>query len=208
MTPQEQYLADEHEMKTAMQALHQADIERAKSSDETRKGLAEYYDKLLLYSAGAFSFQITLLQFVPDKHLLAKIGSFGQPNIFIMYGSLFFYLLTAGLILLSKKLDTHYVNANASENYREKLLKDKQAKIAFFTKYPSQIIVQDGVENQLEAYRTDITKIEQIIDKDRRGSAFYFKLTGILNTVVEFTVIVATILLFVFAVELSQTLVW
>lgn len=203
-----EYIAAEHEMKSAAEALNIADRSRADSSTETRKGLAEYYDKILLYSAGAFSFQVTLLQFVPDKHVLAHVGILGQPNAYVMYASLLLYLVTAASILLAKKLDTYYVNANASEHYRDKFIKDREAKIAFFSKYPGQIIVQGGVDNQLATYKSDITKVKDIIAKDKRDSKFYYKLMIWTHNFLEVTVILATVLLYVFAIELAQSLVW
>lgn len=203
-----EYIADEHELQVAIASLDRADKSRAEISNKSRKGLAEYSDKILLYAAGAFSFQITLLQFVPDKHILAKVGVLGQPHIYLMYGSMFLYLLTCGLILASKKLDTYYLSSHSGENYSEKLLKERESILSFAEKYPMQIKIQGGVENQINVYKDDITKIKAVIAKNRFSSSFYLKCVQLCRSISDLTVFIATLFLFLFAVQLAQALVW
>jgi len=203
-----EFEADQHEFKNKVSSLNSADRQRGESSQESRKILKDYYDKILFYSAGAFSFLVALLQIVPNKHVLSSVGILGIPNVFLMYTSMTCYIISGVLVLLSRRFDAYYISFNSLENYCKKLLEERESKLVIFQKYPETVEVHGGVENQILSIKSDIKLVREMLPKNVKGNKLWYNLMKWTGYTTEFFAIIATIIMLLFTVQLSQSLVW
>lgn len=204
----EEYKADEFQMNVAVSNFSAANKQRGETSNESRGILKNYYEKILFYSAGGFAFQISLLQFIPDRHILAKPVIFGIPNIYLMYTSMAFYLIAAALVLLSRRFDAYYISASSTENYIKKYIEQQERILVMFQKYPGYQIVAGGPEEKKASLKEDVRLLKKMLPKSEQGNKLWYEMMKTSSFATEFFVGVATLLLFIVSAQLAQNLVW
>lgn len=201
----------EFALKSAQESLALADKQNQELSEESRKQYDVYYDKVLLYSAGAFSFCITLIGLVLSNKAvaMAKIGLW-IPNIFWLYISLGLYLITCSLILVARRADAAYSGAFGMHNWTEKKKAEQEARKAFLNTHRGQVSVTNGGNEDSEIVLCDenIQRLISAVKKNKQDRDFHYNLKFWCHRIAEITVIIATLLLFFFTIQMMQAIVW
>jgi len=200
-----------HEMDIVYNDLSKAANQNEELSDESRNIYADYYNKILLYSAGAFSFITTLIGFVlPDKpSLLAKV-SFFLPNIYWLYISMSFFLLAGFSVLLSKRFDAEYTRNFGMRNYLEKLKIKEETMLKMMQKHDHKFLItkNGSPQQEIDTANKNIPKIDKGLKESKQQQEFSYKAMHFFHITSEWFSFIATIVLFIFVIILSQTIVW
>ena len=180
-------------------------------TDESRSIYSEYYNKILLYSAGAFSFNTTLIGLVLSNKpkILAKVGIF-VPNIYWMYLSMCLFLLAGAAVLVAKRLDAQYTGSFGMRNYLDKLKIKELTMKKMMGKFGDKfIITKDGTPKQeIAIANSNIPKITNAFIKNKSSEDFANKTMRVTKLLSEVFVLIATIALFIFVIQISQGIVW
>lgn len=209
--PWTQSQIDDFNLKTAQDSLQLASEQNQKLSNESRELFDVFYDKLLLYSAGAFSFSVALIGLVVGDRIgaLGKVG-YLYPNIYWLYASLTLYLLTCVLVLLARRFDAIYVANFGMHLYCGKKKVEQETVLAKLMRYPGQVLISHGRTRQgeIQMCKDNINKLSKAETENmrRRDRAYFWKTTS--HRVCEITVLLATILLLFFTVQLTQAMIW
>jgi len=177
--------------------------------DESRKIFAELYDKILLYSAGAFSFSATLIGLVVSNKIeaLSKVG-FIFHNIYWLYGSMSCFLLVCFLVLLAKRFDAEYTAVVGMVNYIDKS-KAKEESLITALNTMSILITKGGTkESELTTARENIKKYEMAYLSNSKIKTRAYNIMYYAHLLTEMVVMVATFLLLFFVIQLSQAIIW
>jgi len=94
-----------------------ASLQNQQINSEHRQLLTNYYDKIIFYSAGAFSFTLALVGLVIENKVPAlRASGFLFANVFWLYFSWGLFLLAGIFALVAKKIDAYQLaNAGMSE---------------------------------------------------------------------------------------------
>lgn len=196
------------EYERAASALNSADKQRSEASRESRSILKDYSDKIVLYSVGSFSFLVTLLQLVKNTKILAEPNLFGIPNVFYMYISMGFYIISVVLALISKRFDAYYVSYQSMQNYCEKLIEEREKKLKIFEIYPERVLSNNEPEVGKENMRKDIDLVKPKLLKNKTKAKFWYNLMVLSGDTAQWFAVFATIFMYLFTVQLAQNLVW
>jgi hypothetical protein len=177
--------------------------------DESRKIFAELYDKILLYSAGAFSFSATLIGLVVSNKIdaLSKVG-FIFHNVYWLYGSMSSFLLVCFLVLLSKRFDAEYTAVVGMVNYIDKSKAKEESLIKALNKM-SILITKGGTkESELTTARENISKYEVAYLSNSKLKNRSYLIMYYSHLAAEIMVLTGTLLLLLFVIQLSQAIIW
>jgi len=207
----EQSQLDDFNLQNAKKSLDLASKQNQDLAQESRQIYDKFYDKILLYSAGAFSFSVALVGLVVADRIaaLSKIGLF-LPNVYWMYLSLGGYLITCSLVLLAKRFDAAYVAQFGMHLYCEKKKKEQEAFLDKFENYPGEVLVTEGGtrEEEIEKCKENITKLTYGVTLNSTKRDRSYKLKRICHVTSEISVVVATTLLLLFTIQLTQAMIW
>lgn len=201
---------DQFNLNKTTKDLANASKQRTELANESREIYDAYYDKILLYSAGAFSFSLALIGLVvrDNTEALAHTG-FLFPNIYWLYGSLFLYLIVCGLILISKRFDALYTAAIGTYFYVKNRLSFEKASIDFHKSYFGNVLVKNSSsEQEIKTSKDNLEKLKVAKAKTDRDSNQYHNLKRFSHLGAELLASVATILLFFFFVQIIQATIW
>lgn len=201
---------DQFELNIATKDLASANQQRKELSDESRNIFDDFYDKILFYSAGAFSFSVALIGLVlKDKAVALAHVAFIIPNIFWLYISMFLYLMVCGLVLLAKKFDALYAGSIGAYFYLKKLERYEKANIDFHKSHQGQVRVKNSsTEQEITTAASNLEKAESAKVKTDKQTKLYYRLKRICHWGAELLVFIATSLLFLFFIQLMQTTIW
>lgn len=202
---------DDFNLKNARDSLQLASQQNQELSKESRQLYDIFYDKILLYSAGAFSFSVALIGLVVGDRItaLAKIG-FLFSNVFWLYGSLTLYLITCVLILLSRRFDAAYAAQFGMNLYCEKKKKEQEAMLAKLQNYPGEVMVSNNGnrEEEIGTCQSNIEKLGIAAEKNAKDRDRSFFLKRACHKIAEVSVLMATLLLLFFTIQLTQAMIW
>lgn len=207
----EQSEIDDFALKSAQDSLDLAGEQNQELSKESRRLYDEFYDKILLYSAGAFSFSVALIGLVVGDRIaaLAKV-SLIFPNVYWLYVSLTAYLVTCALVLMARRFDAAYAAYFGMHLYCDKKLKEQEARLAKLKNYLGKVLVTGGGtrEGEIQKCSANITELEKAVAKNVRGRDSSYNLKRICHRTTEITVSLATLLLLLFTIQLTQAMIW
>lgn len=188
-----------------------AQKQRQDINDETRKKLSDYYEKILIFSAGSFSFAITLVSLVVNNKTtaLAEIG-FWFPNVYWMYFSSIFFLLSCGLVLLSKRMEAYYIESFGLVNYLKKYVELENTKIKIYPILKEKIIftgLSDAVK-EVQTAKANLDKLLPAFDKNKVLQDRYFRFMVLFRNASEWLALSGAALLLFFSIQLIQAIVW
>ncbi len=131
-----------HNLQFKQQRLNTAGRQNEDINREHRLILNTYYDKILFYSAGAFSFTLALIGLVVEDRTqaLAKVG-FLFPNVYWLYASWVLFLLAGILALLSRKLDAYYISNFGMTLYTEAYKACVEEEVSFAHQNSDQLLM-------------------------------------------------------------------
>ena len=185
-----------HEMDIVYNDLSKAANQNEELSDESRNIYADYYNKILLYSAGTFSFITTLIGFVlPDRsNLLAKVGFF-IPNIYWLYISMFLFLLAGFSVLLSKRFDAEYTRNFGMKNYFEKLKIKDETMLKMMQKYDYKFLItkNSSPQQEIDTANKNIPKLDKGLKESKQHQEFSYKAMHFFHITSEWFAFIATI---------------
>ncbi len=203
-----QHLVDDNESANANMTAAAKDAERLR--DESMRVFTDYYDKILFYSAGAFSFTLALVNLVSQSGkilALTKISVY-VPNVYFLYLSWVCYLTTCVLIICARKLHAIYLGYAGMAYYAEKV-KDFRLTQANLVSSPiAQIFSVTGFTNAAEKLSEDAKMIEKQEIKNKEKAELFYKLKMTLSNLSEILALLATILLLIFSIFVTQGFLW
>lgn len=210
MTPQLEYQHLVEAKDSASTAVQSAAKDVEFLNKESLKGFDTYYDKILFYSAGAFSFTLALVNIVAQQGKVVALtkSSFYIPNVFWLYVSWVCYLLVCALIIWNKKLHALYLGYVGMGRYAEKVKELRKAEVALLSSPLSTILSVTGSTDAVENLAKNAEEIEEKEKENKSGESFYYKLKMLIGTVCEVLVLVATALLLFASVLITQTFIW
>lgn len=207
----EQNQLDDFSLQEAQKSLKLASEQNQELSKESRQLYDVFYDKILLYSAGAFSFSVALIGLVAGDRIssLAKIG-FIFPNVYWLYFSLATYLITCAMVLLARRFDASYVAQFGMHLYCDKKKKEQEAMLEKLNNYPGEVAVTHGGtrKGEIKTCQDNITKLDNAAKKNATGRDRSYLFKRICHQIAEITVIAATVLLLFFTIQLTQAMIW
>lgn len=198
-----------HNLQGKQQDLTNAGKHNEDINKEHRERLNTYYDKILFYSAGAFSFTLALIGLVVENRTpaLAKIG-FLFPNVYWLYSSWVCFLLAGIFVLLSRKLDAYYIAnfgmAHYTEAYKDYVIEE----LAFVQQNPTQILMSKSFEEYKKTSDSNLQKLTRASKESKDKERFFYKTTRIISTASEISAGGGIILLLFFGVQLTQAIIW
>lgn len=202
---------DDFALETAQSSLELASKQNQELSQESRHLYDEFYDKILLYSAGAFSFSVALIGLVVGDRIaaLSKVGLI-FPNVYWLYVSLTGYLVTCALVLIARRFDAAYAAYFGMHLYCDRKKKEQEARLAKLKNYPGEILVTNSGtrEGEIQKCGDNIAELEGAVAKNARGRDRSYNLKRICHLVAEVTVSLATLLLLLFTIQLTQAIIW
>jgi len=207
-----QYLEVQSKLKNIedeQKALTNASRANEEVNKEHRGALASYIDKILFYSAATFSFSLALLNLVLSNRIdaLRSVG-FIIPNIEWLYLSWVLYLISCIAALLNKKFDAYYVANFGMENWTLHQSKFTLLMSNFVKSYPGKIVVEQGVEQYIELGDKNLETLKNAIVENRKKKLLFYNLTRLSFNICEYGALLATLSLFIFAMQLAQKIVW
>jgi len=127
-----------------------------------------------------------------------------------MYFSMSAFLLAGGAVLLSKRFNASYISSFGMRNYVEAALEAEKTMLKMMQKYPDRFLITGGssVEEQISVKTHNIGKYEEALKNNKSSQEWNYHLMHWLHVASEVLAGVGTILLFFFAVQLSQALIW
>lgn len=210
LTPELKYKHLEDERKAASKSVESAASDLEYLNKESLKEFNEYYDKILFYSAGAFSFTLALVNIVAQQDkvgALTKI-SFLVPNVYWLYTSWVCYLFVCIFIIWNKKLHAVYLGFVGMGRYAEKVKDLRNAEVAILSLPDAQIFSVTGSTDAVD----NLTKNSDMIkgkEKENKDNAdFYYKWKMRIASACEYLAILATALLLLFSIFVTQTFIW
>ncbi|PIZ47971.1 hypothetical protein CO180_02930 [candidate division WWE3 bacterium CG_4_9_14_3_um_filter_41_6] len=198
------------ELKNKRKSLVESNVQNSNISELSRSIFSDLYDKTLVYSAGAFSFSLALIGLVlqDNKAGLTFVGFF-LPNIYWLYISLFAYLLTMFLVLISKKFDAIYLGYFGMGHYAGKLAEFEKANIGFIKVHEGALLMTGGTEDSaVETSNHNSDVASRAAKKNTKKSDLYYSLMRGCEISAEMCAFFASILLFIFFWQLTQSVVW
>lgn len=210
MTPDLEHKHLEGERKAANESLKSAASVLDYLNKESLKGFGEYYDKILFYSAGAFSFTLALVNIVAQQDKIGALtkNSFIIPNVFWLYASWFCYLIVCGLIIWNKKLHAIYLGFVGMGHYTEKMKDLRKAEVALISLPNAQIFSVTGSTDALDKLTENAEMIGSKEKENKEKADFYYKWKMRIASVSECLALLATTLLLFFSILVTQTFLW
>jgi hypothetical protein len=211
MTPEyaQQHLSQE--LEKASKAVTSAASDLRELNAESLKEFRDYYDKILFYSAGSFSFTLALVNIVALQEIntaLTKSSLLFFPNIYLLYFSWVCYILACVLVIASKKLHAYYLPSIGMSIYAEKTRKLREAEAAVLSHESAQIVSVTGDTNAVESLLENAEMIQGKEQENAVDADFYYKWKMRVATFAEVCSVVATIALAVAAIVITQTYIW
>lgn len=200
---------DYHNLQSKQQNLNTAGRQNEDINKEHRLILNTYYDKILFYSAGAFSFTLALIGLVVEDRTqaLAKIG-FYFPNVYWLYLSWTFFISAGVLALLSRKLDAYYIANFGMTHYTEAYKEYIEEETAFVQKNPNQLLMSQTFEEYKKVGENNLKKLMEANKLNKNKESFFYKSMRLTSVGSEISVVVGIALLFFFGVQITQSIVW
>ena len=203
---------DDYELRSSQEALSLAAKQNQDLANQSRGQFDIFYDKILLYSAGAFSFSVALVGLVVGDRInaLAKAG-FLYPNIYWLYLSLGGYLITCAMVLLSRRFDALYLGHFGMANYCKRKREQQEAiHQKLQNSQSNEILVTKGGtrESEIEICKSNIQKLRNAEHKNANARDREQFLKRLCHQIAELIVVVATILLLFFTIQLTQAMIW
>lgn len=190
-------------------AFTRASQNMEKMNFESRSLVSKYLDGILFYSAGGFSFTVALIGLISESKIqsLAHIGII-FPNIYWLYGCWLFFISACIFSLLSRKLDSYYTGYFGSENYTEAYMNFEKAAYDYMCKYPDTIHFVKPLNEQKKIYEYNIKLLEEANKKNKKSKDFWYRIMRIANISAEICALLGVILLMLFSIQLTQSLIW
>ncbi len=200
---------DDFNLNNSSQDLTKSGHKREELVEESRRIFDDYYNKIMFYSAGAFSFSLALISLVvKDKtQALAHIG-FIFANVYWLYSSLFLYLVVCALVLLSKRFDAYYLGSFGANYYAESLSKYEKANIDWLMSHANVLVKNSDSIQEINTAKVNLSRSEKAEKEMKKQFEMYYRLKRLCHYGSELFVSMATILLFIFFVQLIQETVW
>lgn len=201
---------DEFNFKNASRDLAKSGEKREELNEESLRIFNDFYDKILFYSAGAFSFSLALIGLVvKDKtQALVNIG-FIFPNVYWLYLSLLMYLLVCTLVLLSKRFDAHYIGSFGAHYYTKSFSRYEKANIDWLSSHSNQVLIKNSnLDQEIKTSKINLSNSEEAEVRMENQFKMYFFLKKMCHLGSELLTLVATSTLFFFFVQLIQTIIW
>lgn len=215
LNPTDQQRIDEarSEFKAAQTQLHDTNV-------ESRKAYSDFYDKILAYSAAAFSFSVALIGLALDngkKEFLSQV-IYHLPLIKWLYVSMVFYLLSCFAVLFSKIMNATYVSAFGKRHYHQDGMALLELEVMEIEEMlPLAIYDEEKVRKpehlfpygeELSLKRSNLDAVKRVLSKnifEENVTVWAMKISRWLSLSFVF---VATVLLLLFTVQLAQMIVW
>lgn len=210
MTPDLQYQHLVDKKKSASEEVELAGEDLQSLNKESLNGFDTYYDKILFYSAGAFSFSLALVNVITEQskvEALTKI-SFILPNIFWLYGSWICYLAVCILIIWNKKLHAVYTGFYGMGRYTEKLKNLRNAEAALLSSPLTQVVSVTNSENAIKELTKDAKMIADKEKENKQKAEHFYKLKMRVANAAELLALTATALLLLGSILITQTFIW
>lgn len=197
------------DINSAQKSLTKAGRDNETLNNEHRRGLEKYIDKILFYSASVFSFSLALLNIAGESKTpyLSQVGLL-IPNVYWLYASWFLYLVSCISALLNKKLDAYYLSNYGMANWLNHKLALENKVSDFVQSYPNQIVVEQGIAKYTQISSTNRKKYNFAIKRSKRNETIFYMMSRFFFVLCELSALSATITLFIFAIQLSQAVVW
>lgn len=200
---------DYHNLQGKQEKLSSAGRQNEDINKEHRQILNTYYEKILFYSAGAFSFTLALIGLVVNNktEALAKIG-FLLPNVDWLYGSWVFFILAGISALISRKLDAYYIANYGMARYTEAYKNYVIEEVGFVEQNPSHIQMSESYVEYKKTADNNLGKLTKANKENETREKRYYKAMRIMCFSSEALAVLGTMLLFFFGVQLTQAIVW
>jgi len=210
MTPELEYKHLENEKTSASESVQSAAEDLKYLNKESLKGFDVYYDKILFYSAGAFSFTLALVNIVAQQERVAALtkSSLLIPNVFWLYGSWVCYLIVCALIIWNKKLHAFYLQLEGLGRYTEKVSDLCKAEAALFSSPLTQIVSVTGSQDATEKLLENAAMIEKKAKENTGKAESQYKLKTRIALIAELLALAATMLLLLGSILITQTFIW
>lgn len=178
---------------------------------EHRTILGKFYEHIALYSAGAISFSTTLVGLVlANYHLSLAQTVLFFPNIYYLYACWFFFALAFIASLLSKKYDAFYISAFGMSRYTERYREYEEVQLELLEVNKDDILFTRGGEwqEQTQVKRDNIDKLKTAHGSNKKRSDIYWVIVRICYTTAQIGATLGLILLLLFSVLLTQSVVF
>lgn len=210
MTPEIKYKHLESERNSAIDSVKSAASDLEYLNKESLKGFDNYYDKILFYSAGAFSFTLALVNIVAQQDKVGALtkSSFIIPNVFWLYASWVCYLFVCALIIWNKKLHAVYLGFVGMGRYAEKVKDLRKTEVALLSFPTVQLFSATGSTDAIEKLTENAQMIKSKEKENKEKADFYYKLKMRIATISECLALIATALLMLFSILVTQAFIW
>lgn len=201
--------ADYNELVAKQNAYKLAAEQNQEANRESRKILADYYDKILFYSASIFSFTVALVStsLVNKSEALSKVG-FLFHNVYWLYLSWTLLISACVCVLLSKRFDSAYVGYFGMANC-DKKRKDYEIEMQnYVTNHPPIYPAQQSPEGFRHIGTENIEKLNRAIPDQEKGRDSTYIVMRLFHKASEVFALLGIISLFIFSIQLTQALVW
>lgn len=206
--------SDFEEINNAQSDFNFSQKQRQKLNQEHRNKLAEYYDKIAIYSASAISFTVTLLGFLFNKKEILPIYKslfLGFPVIYLIYTGWILLLTALITSLVSRKMDAFYVSAFGHVNYLEKGEKFESKRLNLIKKHPD-LQLMDISASELPTWikeKEDILKkIPNAIEQTKKQRDFYFLMLRVTRNISELGSLIGIGLIIAFSILSAQRMLF
>lgn len=200
---------DYHNLQGKQEKLTNAGKQNEDINKEHRERLNTYYDKILFYSAGAFSFTLALIGLVVENRTpaLAKVGLL-LPNVYWLYGSWICFLLAGIFVLLSRKLDAYYIANFGMAHYTEAYKSYVMEELDFVRQNPTQVLMSESYDEYKKTSDSNLQKLTKANKENKDKEKFFYRTMRFTSLASELAAGIGIILLFFFGVQLTQAIVW
>lgn len=210
MTPELKYKHLEDERKSASENVKSAASDLEYLNKESLKGFNEYYDKILFYSASAFSFTLVLVNIVAQQDKVGALtkSSFIIPNVFWLYTSWVCYLFVCVLIIWNKKLHAVYLGFVGMGRYAEKVKDLRNTEVALLSLPNAQIFSATGSTDAIDNLTKNADMVKGKEKENKEKADFYYERKMRIASISEYLALLATVLLLLFSIFVTQTFLW